>query len=201
MIGLTGREVLAHLQPALTTTDNGVSKMADHKIYGNETTLKPCPFCGGSPSTNEGGNSTYGRFWWRVGCEACDFYFRDREVWNTDGPSMLDPKYPPKECFERWNARDIKSKPYDAAVLHSAECVRSLARDFEEAGSPTAKKVLDVAVTIIMSMRNNHESPCSANETDIDAALEIIDEVYDRCLASRARRELRHLRAIAASEA
>ena len=35
MIGLTGREVLAHLQPALTTTDMGVSKMADHKIYGN----------------------------------------------------------------------------------------------------------------------------------------------------------------------
>ncbi len=35
MIGLTGREVLAHLKPALTTTDMGVSKMADHKIDGN----------------------------------------------------------------------------------------------------------------------------------------------------------------------
>ena len=36
MIGFTGREVLAHLQPALTTTDMGVSKMADHKIDGND---------------------------------------------------------------------------------------------------------------------------------------------------------------------
>lgn len=35
MIELSGQEVLEHLQPALTTTDIGVSKMADHKIYGN----------------------------------------------------------------------------------------------------------------------------------------------------------------------
>ena len=67
--------------------------------------LKPCPFCGGSPSTNEGGNSTYGRFWWRVGCEPCDISLSDREVWDSNRPGMLEPKYPPKECFERWNMR------------------------------------------------------------------------------------------------
>lgn len=36
MIELSGQEVLAHLQPALTTTDMGVSKMAEHKIDGND---------------------------------------------------------------------------------------------------------------------------------------------------------------------
>ena len=36
MIELSGQEVLAHLRPALTTTDMGVSKMADRKIDGND---------------------------------------------------------------------------------------------------------------------------------------------------------------------
>ena len=69
-------------------------------------TLRPCPFCGGDAKHNEGGNSVYGRLWWEVGCTDCDVIFSDREVWDKDNPGMLDPTYPPKECFDRWNRRD-----------------------------------------------------------------------------------------------
>ena len=70
-----------------------------------EHELKPCPFCGGEAKTNEGGNSVYGRFWWRVGCPDCDVIFYDKERWSQTDPGMLDPAYPPKHCFDDWNRR------------------------------------------------------------------------------------------------
>lgn len=70
----------------------------------NAPELKPC-LCGGKPSTNDGGNSTYGRFWWCVWCDTCQFELRDLEVWDKARPGMLDPAYPPGECLTRWNRR------------------------------------------------------------------------------------------------
>lgn len=62
--------------------------------------LKPCPFCGGEAKHNDGGNSVYGRFWWRVGCTECSVILADREEW--DGSHL---RYPPMECVDRWNKR------------------------------------------------------------------------------------------------
>ena len=67
--------------------------------------LLPCPFCGGEATHNDGGNSTYGRLWWCVGCENCDVWFADEEVWSKTKHGMLDPAYPPKHCFKVWNTR------------------------------------------------------------------------------------------------
>ncbi|WP_102858266.1 Lar family restriction alleviation protein [Phaeobacter inhibens] len=67
--------------------------------------LKPCPFCGGPACHNDGGDSVYGRFWWSVGCTSCGISFTDREFWSHGDQSKLDPNYPPKECFGRWNQR------------------------------------------------------------------------------------------------
>ena len=69
--------------------------------------LKPCPLCGGPAHHNDGGNSRYGRFWWAVGCHDCEVYLSDREVFVAGG--QLDPAYPPKECFTRWNSRPSNS--------------------------------------------------------------------------------------------
>ncbi|MEP2955558.1 MAG: Lar family restriction alleviation protein [Sulfitobacter sp.] len=71
----------------------------------NNHDLKPCPFCGGDAVTNEGGSSTYGRFWWTVGCVDCDIFMSDPEVWDPHRPGMLDPAYPPQFCFDQWNTR------------------------------------------------------------------------------------------------
>lgn len=71
--------------------------------------LKPCPFCGGVAKHNHGGNSVYGRLWWSVYCDECGHYICDREEWLKDQP-MLDPDYPPKECFKRWNTRPIEAQ-------------------------------------------------------------------------------------------
>jgi hypothetical protein len=65
--------------------------------------LKPCPFCGGEAKHNDGGNSVFGRFWWSVWCDECLIEMSDREKWGE--PGKLDPKYPAKECFDRWNRR------------------------------------------------------------------------------------------------
>lgn len=68
--------------------------------------LLPCPFCGKPAHHNDGGNSVFGRDWWKVGCSDCDVIFADREEWDfhvPEGQSQL--KYPPKECFDRWNTR------------------------------------------------------------------------------------------------
>lgn len=66
--------------------------------------LLPCPFCGGEPKHNDGGNSTYGRFWWSVWCDECEIQMSDREVWSHEADrSVL--ALPAKECFERWNRR------------------------------------------------------------------------------------------------
>ena len=69
--------------------------------------LKPCPFCGGKAKHNNGGNSTFGRFWWAVWCDTCQVEMRDLEVWDQSPErlGMLHPDYPPKECFTRWNTR------------------------------------------------------------------------------------------------
>lgn len=82
--------------------------------------LKPCPFCGGPAIHNDGGNSTYGRLWWAVGCEECLVEIRDRELW-AEG-AKLDPAYPPKECFTRWNARhDAEIKELRAKLFPYAD--------------------------------------------------------------------------------
>lgn len=65
--------------------------------------LKPCPFCGRAAKHNGGGGSVFGRMWWTVGCDDCDIYMHDPEVWLPDG--LLDPSYPPKTCFAAWNRR------------------------------------------------------------------------------------------------
>lgn len=67
--------------------------------------IKPCPFCGGEAHHNDGGNSVYGRFWWAVWCDACQFEMRDQEVWSKTDPGMLDPSYPPGHCITAWNRR------------------------------------------------------------------------------------------------
>jgi hypothetical protein len=68
--------------------------------------VKPCPFCGGAAQDNDGGNSTYGRFWWAVGCVDCGVTFNDTLVWdNTEGRSLIHADYPAGECFVRWNNR------------------------------------------------------------------------------------------------
>lgn len=68
--------------------------------------LKPCPFCGGEAKHNDGGNSTYGRFWWAVWCDECQIEVRDREVWKREEDRTIL-ALPPKECFERWNRRAL----------------------------------------------------------------------------------------------
>ena len=76
--------------------------------------LKPCPFCGGEASHNDGGNSVYGRLWWSVWCNMCQFEVRDREVWDPVKKGYLDASHPPKECFTTWNTRAApKVKPLD----------------------------------------------------------------------------------------
>ena len=71
----------------------------------NALKLKPCPFCGGEAIHNNGGDSVYGRLWWSVGCEACDIFISDKEVWDKSAPGMLDPMVPPKSCFSAWSTR------------------------------------------------------------------------------------------------
>lgn len=71
--------------------------------------LKPCPFCGGTVHTNDGGNSVYGPFWWKVGCPDCGVIFADQKMWDKSRPGMLDPSYPPKHCFAAWNTRAAPS--------------------------------------------------------------------------------------------
>ncbi len=66
--------------------------------------IKPCPFCGKPAKDNDGGNSVFGRMWWRVGCADCDVTFADREQWDNTKHLVL----PPMECFERWNSRPIE---------------------------------------------------------------------------------------------
>lgn len=69
--------------------------------------LKPCPFCGGDAKHNDGGNSVYGRFWWKVWCDDCQIQLADQEIWTEDHKLKL----PPKECFERWNTRAAPDVP------------------------------------------------------------------------------------------
>lgn len=68
--------------------------------------LKPCPFCGGEASHNDGGNSVYGRLWWSVWCEPCGVVMNDEERWHDwSGPDAGKLKSHPMECFEAWNNR------------------------------------------------------------------------------------------------
>lgn len=67
--------------------------------------LKPCPFCGAPASHNDGGNSVFGRLWWRVWCQPCGIEMWDEEKWDPERPGYLDQAYPPKHCFEAWNRR------------------------------------------------------------------------------------------------
>jgi hypothetical protein len=69
--------------------------------------LKPCPFCGGKAEHNDGGNSVYGRFWWVVGCNNCQIFFRDQEKWDHSNGSKLLGE--PKECFAVWNTRAVNN--------------------------------------------------------------------------------------------
>lgn len=77
--------------------------------------LKPCPFCGGEPRDNEGGNSVYGRFWWAVWCDECQIEMRDREVWSKTDHGRLDPDFPAQECFKRWNQRATEPSERESA--------------------------------------------------------------------------------------
>jgi len=90
--------------------------------------LKPCPFCGGEASHNGGGGSVFGRFWWTVGCKACDVWFADPEVWSNTGHGMLDPAYPPKHCFAAWNTR---ADLHDDTKAQLAECEARLEKAVE----------------------------------------------------------------------
>ena len=81
----------------------GVAQMMTDTIEAPD--ILPCPFCGGEATHNDGGNSAYGRLWWCVGCENCDVWFADEEVWSKTEHGMLDPAYPPKHCFKVWNTR------------------------------------------------------------------------------------------------
>lgn len=85
--------------------------------------LKPCPFCGGKPSHNEGGNSRYGRFWWRVGCVNCGVFFNDEEKWDANSPGNLDPECHQKQCFDTWNTRTdlIPSDPRVKALVEALQ--------------------------------------------------------------------------------
>lgn len=93
--------------------------------------LKPCPFCGGEASHNDGGNSVYGRYWWVVGCKNCDVTFADQEVWSKTDPGMLDPAYPPKHCFIAWNTRaekvDALVAAKDAEIAKMQKLINDLA--------------------------------------------------------------------------
>ena len=80
--------------------------------------LKPCPFCGGEASHNGGGGSSYGRFWWIVGCKTCDIWVSDPEIWDKKNPGMLDPAYPAKWCIAAWNRRT--PSPEVAALIAEA---------------------------------------------------------------------------------
>lgn len=87
--------------------------------------LKPCPFCGGKPSHNDGGNSRYGRFWWRVGCLNCGVFFDDEERWDANSPGNLDQSYPPRQCFEVWNTRANHDRLIaDAVAAERERCAR-----------------------------------------------------------------------------
>jgi len=102
--------------------------------------LKPCPFCGGEASHNGGGGSVFGRFWWTVGCKACDVWFADPEVWSNTGHGMLNPAYPPKHCFAAWNTRapdaDLTARlaaaeaERDAAVARAKALADSYSKPF-----------------------------------------------------------------------
>lgn len=86
--------------------------------------LKPCPFCGGTAKHNDGGNSVYGLFWYAVWCEECQIEMRDRERW-AEG-AKLDPAYPPKECFARWNSRpDAEKLEKISAIVERAQAIVS----------------------------------------------------------------------------
>lgn len=80
--------------------------------------LLPCPFCGGEASHNGGGGSSYGRFWWIVGCKTCDIWVSDPEIWDKKNPGMLDPAYPAKWCLAAWNRRT--PSPEVAALIAEA---------------------------------------------------------------------------------
>lgn len=67
--------------------------------------LEPCPFCGGEAKSDSGSITSYGRYWWTVWCPTCEIQVSDRQFWLGDGSGLLDPAYPPRECFARWNRR------------------------------------------------------------------------------------------------
>ncbi len=102
--------------------------------------LKPCPFCGGKPSHNDGGNSRYGRFWWRVGCLNCGVFFDDEERWDANSPGNLDQSYPPKQCFEVWNTRATHDRLIAEAVADERERCAKIADD-EFGGRCIADKI------------------------------------------------------------
>lgn len=82
-----------------------------------------CPFCGAKPKTNNGGHSTFGRLWWCVWCDECQFEMRDQEVWLKDGSGRLDPAYPPRHCFSAWNLRAALAAPSAPAEVIDARAV------------------------------------------------------------------------------
>ena len=72
----------------------------------NRPHIEPCPFCGGRADFGCG-NSCYGRFWYSVGCDACDVWLSDREEWDENGKLKL----PELECVVRWNKRPALKEP------------------------------------------------------------------------------------------
>jgi len=68
--------------------------------------IKPCPFCGGEAKHNRGGNSRYGRLWWRVWCDECQYGMHDMEIWNHDF-TRLHEDCREMESIERWNRRAV----------------------------------------------------------------------------------------------
>lgn len=68
--------------------------------------LEPCPFCGGEAKLSNPSSTTYGRFFYSVGCPKCpdvEMFDRDEFHHTEDGKYLL--KYPEMECVDRWNTR------------------------------------------------------------------------------------------------
>lgn len=69
--------------------------------FSVEDGLLPCPFCGGEASISSPGCTTYRRYFYEAGCQACGIYFVDPLIWSPHGLVLGHEK----ECPELWNTR------------------------------------------------------------------------------------------------
>lgn len=142
--------------------------------------LKPCPFCGGAASHNDGGNSTYGRLWWAVGCEDCGYSFSDREKWGEDGKLSL----PPKECFERWNIRPAAPVEGLETVTYRAKFKSEMAMQWQYYPAPDSGFDPDKYEEQALCLQSQAEAIIAAKDAEWQAAAKLGSEV-NRNLANR----------------